>query len=161
MGPRPIRRGNCLDPVRYNQNTICFNGATSNQTWKQPRRVGKDVPQGASMGPRPIRRGNVNSGCGNARSWVSFNGATSNQTWKQTFSTLSPAPMTVLQWGHVQSDVETTPRSSPLHGGHWLQWGHVQSDVETRIEQKHLTAFLRLQWGHVQSDVETKAEAPL
>ncbi len=39
--------------------------------------------------------------------------------------------MDELQWGHVQSDVETAWWSKDITIKFWLQWGHVQSDVET------------------------------
>ena len=61
----------------------------------------------ASMGPRPIRRGNARSS-------------------SVGISTAAP-----LQWGHVQSDVETFMRLHPPFVYFMLQWGHVQSDVET------------------------------
>jgi len=85
----------------------CFNGATSNQTWKLPH-----TPKIGCKG-------------------VGFNGATSNQTWKLfegiqvviviNKASMGPRPIrrgneakkraeakkAVLQWGHVQSDVET------------------------------------------------------
>jgi len=60
-----------------------------------------------------------------------FNGATSNQTWKQVF---------------IPGKIRVRPG---------LQWGHVQSDVETEEPQSRQTKISRLQWGHVQSDVET------
>jgi len=62
---------------------------------------------------------------------MGFNGATSNRTWKR------------VQHLH------------PRRGTHWLQWGHVQSDVETRILAAVHGTVVLLQWGHVQSDVET------
>jgi len=85
----------------------------------------------------------------------------------------------VLQWGHVQSDVETCYSGLHPNTSISLQWGHVQSDVETRCmwvrrtrpmcfngatsnqtwKRSYFVVFwvaaLVLQWGHVQSDVET------
>jgi len=83
------------------------------------------------MGPRPIRRGN-------------------------TLKVAYAQRIFGLQWGHVQSDVETVDATHNKygsrgsfngatsnqtwkhffmeqvpHGAHELQWGHVQSDVET------------------------------
>ena len=61
---------------------ICFNGATSFQTWKYRKR---------------------RTTCGGTKR---FNGATSFQTWKfQCVFQLAPLPKQ-LQWGHVFSDVE-------------------------------------------------------
>jgi len=83
------------------------------------------------MGPRPIRRGNVQSAPAQAQGFV-------------------------LQWGHVQSDVETSggPRNPgadleasmgprPIRRGNYYQRRRFVSPDEA------------LQWGHVQSDVET------
>ncbi len=179
MGPRPIRRGNCmiywkthpmpmlqwghvqsdvetLYPFHLDQcSRHSFNGATSNQTWKRRCPVGIDEPVCASMGPRPIRRGN----------------------WRGCFLLIQCA--VPLQWGHVQSDVETAIESEEAASADLLQWGHVQSDVETTGNEKNQngggsfngatsnqtwkhvdkaivqTRDLWLQWGHVQSDVET------
>ena len=36
-----------------------------------------------------------------------------------------------------------------------LQWGHVFSDVETPFDEKYAFVGQMLQWGHVFSDVET------
>ena len=36
----------------------------------------------------------------------------------------------MLQWGHVQNDVEMKERINPLYRLYKLQWGHVQNDVE-------------------------------
>jgi len=94
MGPRPIRRGNGTLTLREDDKGLGFNGATSNQTWK-PQVTGLQVGlSNASMGPRPIRRGNIG-----------------------TLTVLQE--QTLLQWGHVQSDVETSTnegRRSKFYG---------------------------------------------
>ncbi len=82
------------------------------------------------MGPRPIRRGNKGMGQYVMSYWT-------------------------LQWGHVQSDVETILEYTDMGDKKQLQWGHVQSDVETGLPPTHTTGNQQLQWGHVQSDVET------
>ncbi len=89
------------------QNDNSFNGATSNRTWK-PGTQGDHVgAHGASMGPRPIGRGNI--------------------------MTADDLKIIIeLQWGHVQSDVETAIGADIVAATGKLQWGHVQSDVETR-----------------------------
>jgi len=61
----------------------------------------------------------------------------------------------MLQWGHVQSDVETGTKKAILRVVVSLQWGHVQSDVETDTRMWGSGGHRTLQWGHVQSDVET------
>ena len=86
---------------------LCFNGATSFQTWKCCARIAgviiirrlqwghvfsdveikdrqgrSETEAGASMGPRLFRRGNIPL-CRSGRfSTIGFNGATSFQTWK-------------------------------------------------------------------------------
>ena len=36
----------------------------------------------------------------------------------------------VLQWGHVQNDVEINESGESNESNAMLQWGHVQNDVE-------------------------------
>ena len=112
MEPRPIRRGNAANGISAGQLStwlqwshvqsdvetrafwiiltillFCFNGATSNQTWKRGSyEVNGEVFHVASMEPRPIRRGNA-----------------------AQLGSLQQA-VQKLQWSHVQSDVETTTR---------------------------------------------------
>ena len=62
---------------------------------------------------------------------------------------------TLLQWGHVQNDVEISPRMTSSMTRQKLQWGHVQNDVEiTRSGASAAGSASMLQWGHVQNDVE-------
>ena len=115
----------------------------------------------ASMGPRLFR-------CGNAD------------------LTVCAHTDTLLQWGHVSSDVETRlslPEQEEIYGAsmgprlfrrgnavggqgftsstYSLQWGHVSSDVETRVRSGGNARIEWLQWGHVSSDVETyRASGP-
>ena len=91
-----------------------FNGATSFQTWKRNSRA-------AYSGGR--------SG---------FNGATSFQTWKPWLARLLSGVFTLLQWGHVFSDVETNDFDYQIISDNRLQWGHVFSDVETSLPTRPL-----------------------
>ena len=106
MGPRLFRRGNAFSVPPAPPPSLCFNGATSFQTWKYPFR--HQYP------PLP----------------PCFNGATSFQTWKWVTSWAKDFFSVSLQWGHVFSDVEM---AFSIDGERWhclLQWGHVFSDVE-------------------------------
>jgi len=106
MGPRPIRRGNDYEveyvddlamlqwghvqsdvetavSTAHCSGLICFNGATSNQTWK------RDMQRVSSLVGRTLQWGHVQSDVETLKSQrrcivsYRFNGATSNQTWKR------------------------------------------------------------------------------
>src|SRR5271157_1184478 len=66
-----------------NSSACCFNGATSMKTWK---RSAADSQQ------------NQNGSC--------FNGATSMKTWKRAIERGDERAVEMLQWGHVDEDVE-------------------------------------------------------
>jgi len=156
MGPRLFRRGDdvrraearsakmlqwghvfsdveTLSSLVFCLRLLCFNGATSFQTWR---------PSAPARAPRATD--------------CSFNGATSFQTWRRNGTGGDGAVWFVLQWGHVFSDVETGTRPEFSVGlFQMLQWGHVFSDVETKIVSPQALASIKLQWGHVFSDVET------
>jgi len=87
----------------------------------------------ASMGPRPIRRGNgIDTGM------LQFPDAAS----------MGPRPIRRGNGGKIPLLILCSIE---------LQWGHVQSDVETSLVLPIYLYIIKLQWGHVQSDVETHA----
>src|SRR5262249_23020572 len=61
-----------------------FNGATSSRTWKPVEHRNDSPGHLASMEPRPLERGNIETAC------------------------LLILPVSMLQWSHVLSNVETT-----------------------------------------------------
>jgi len=112
----------------------------------------------ASMGPRPIGRGNYVVRSASRSVMACFNGATSNRTWKRPLPVSTATRCSQLQWGHVQSDVETRPLKSTTRLFWKLQWGHVQSDVETMQRLRLHTALLSFNgatsnrtWKHLPS----------
>ena len=58
-----------------------------------------------------------------------FNGATSMKTWKRE-EAKAYVRSALLQWGHVNEDVEEAGESDIGEGRLRLQWGHVNEDVE-------------------------------
>jgi len=140
----------------FRQRMLCFNGATSFQTWRL----------------RVILTMRHRSTC--------FNGATSFQTWRHIRARDSNQSDELLQWGHVFSDVETLPKMRPTE----TRWGFNgatsfqtwRRPTETRTPTSRTRASMgprlfrrgdtlcpvrggpldELQWGHVFSDVETR-----
>jgi len=61
----------------------------------------------------------------------------------------------MLQWGHVDEDVEEAGMSGYPAFSRQLQWGHVDEDVEEFMISNPIdTSLVELQWGHVDEDVE-------
>jgi len=138
MGPRPIGRGNLEFWGGANHSGMLqwghvqsdvetrwpYKGACINRIASMgPRPIGRGngsymvpatSPPGASMGPRPIGRGNAVVLNGIQLGFTRFNGATSNRTWKPVIAIAIASLLMRLQWGHVQSDVETTSTIPPL-----------------------------------------------
>ncbi len=84
----------------------------------------------ASMEPRSIERGEFSSAAKAISSRSSFNGATFNRTWREA-KKRQGARTDLLQWSHVQSNVESTGNIETIPVAHIkLQWSHVQSNVE-------------------------------
>ncbi len=82
------------------------------------------------MGPRLFRRGNVPDGQqGNHGVVASMGPRLFRRGNFYRAADVVPMPR-VLQWGHVFSDVEISPRKSASSRENGLQWGHVFSDVE-------------------------------
>ena len=100
------------DDEKTSSRIHCFNGATSFQTWKHFP-APKSIP-----------------------SSICFNGATSFQTWKPIICGGMRKVKSMLQWGHVFSDVETRQFHLRSYFVNMLQWGHVFSDVETAVAMK-------------------------
>ncbi len=116
-----------------------FNGATSMKTWKriQKRRllprplqlqwghVDEDVEERAAR-QAPPRRGRGFNGATSMKTWKSrrfdgttkthpcFNGATSMKTWKSSAELAMEFASFLLQWGHVDEDVEEGPPPGPF-----------------------------------------------
>ena len=90
------------------------------------------------MGPPPFGSGNYND----LRRDVSDNKASS---------------ISMLQWGHRLSVVETFYVPPQREREYRLQWGHRLSVVETLRKCTRLLSKLELQWGHRLSVVETIA----
>ena len=142
--------------IRHRRHRPRFNGATLSRTWKHAyRQPAERYPLPASMGPRPVERGNQEEG-----------------------SNLPQQP-TLLQWGHAQSNVETT-RATRLRTARRCFNGATLSRTWKRrgVRAGHprtsgfngatlsrtwklagayaaTTATLALQWSHAQSNVET------
>jgi len=156
MGPRPIRRGNGKCSSLMPQGGIASMGPRPIRRGNSPPPVFDDYIITASMGPRPIRRGNPWGEFDQPENLIRFNGATSNQTWKQRAFNFNRVKQLLLQWGHVQSDVETAAIWAPVRVGDSASMG------PRPIRRGNLPACRipcslgRLQWGHVQSDVETE-----
>jgi len=92
-------------------------------------------------------------------STVGFNGATSNQTWKHPRRCLDGTRSGLLQWGHVQSDVETMKKNMVPRRGSTASMGPRPIRRGNEEVQGHGRWWGSLQWGHVQSDVETTKKA--
>ena len=60
----------------------------------------------------------------------------------------------MLQWGHVDEDVEGSRAISDQRTAIRLQWGHVDEDVEEATVVTKTIMLGLLQWGHVDEDVE-------
>ncbi len=65
----------------------------------------------ASMEPRPHERGKRTFSGYNPRAKTSFNGATSSRTWKALHVLTRTLVVSVLQWSHVLTNVESRSRS--------------------------------------------------
>ena len=112
------------------------------------------------MGPRLFGRGNTNTAWMDEERWQRFNGATPFRTWKPIIHRRPRTKITLLQWGHAFSDVETLEFSRVKRRRYPLQWGHAFSDVETISNgARWYCPDVLLQWGHAFSDVETSASA--
>ena len=61
----------------------------------------------------------------------------------------------MLQWGHVQKDMESKVRIKNRPRIRRLQWGHVQKDMERTLQITVELETSGLQWGHVQKDMES------
>jgi len=96
------------------------------------------------MEPRLLRRGNPLCRQTSELLQARFNGATPSQTWKRKYTPIHEPPVTVLQWSHAFSDVETASLASRLCAIAQLQWSHAFSDVETRCpadSRNHAAGF--------------------
>ncbi len=85
MEPRSIERGELAADDELAVAFLGFNGATFNRTWR--------VPLGTPASQRPH----------------SFNGATFNRTWRDPGADQAGRGRVLLQWSHVQSNVERQP----------------------------------------------------
>ena len=62
----------------------------------------------------------------------------------------------VLQWGHVETHVETVVDDNTVSvAAGTLQWGHVETHVKTITLDEEGGGGASLQWGHVEIHVET------
>src|SRR5690242_17266235 len=61
----------------------------------------------------------------------------------------------MLQWSHVQMNVETVQAACRWALEQRLQWSHVQMNVETSVGMAFTDPVYELQWRHVQMNVET------
>ena len=106
MGPRLFRRGNEGRPASEVVQPFCFNGATSFQTWKcQFWSVTTGADLVASMGPRLFRRGNLKQDVHRLRVNQASMGPRLFRRGNKVYVADCKAG-TLLQWGHVFSDVE-------------------------------------------------------
>ena len=156
MGPPPFGDGNREWRSGYRRRRGSFNGATAFRRWK---------PHGSPRTPPRCR---------------TFNGATAFRRWKPLTVSSSWMCVTILQWGHRLSAMETclcvhpTPMCRPAFNGatafrRWkpgvldsiptqyehLQWGHRLSAMETIWINGVSYAGVSLQWGHRLSAMET------
>ena len=65
----------------------------------------------------------------------SFNGATSRRTWRVWGSMGVTLIILLLQWGHVQKDMESQAQKDTRTFVCGLQWGHVQKDMERNLDR--------------------------
>ena len=70
---------------------------------------------GASMGPRPEGHGEFERWNPPLHKYARFNGATSRRTWRVTMMLGSLGTLYLLQWGHVQKDMERRKKNDKIH----------------------------------------------
>ena len=107
------------------------------------------------MEPRPHERGNSASARSRSAS-TSFNGATSSRTWKPAPATTTPRASRGLQWSHVLTNVETTPRQQARRAANLASMEPRPHERGNPTSARAPTSCCRpLQWSHVLTNVET------
>ncbi len=114
----------------------CFNGATTNQLWKQCCSfVWQTQLHTASMEPQQISCGNSRLQSQRKINLISFNGATTNQLWK--LEPLGTSLRGALGFNGATTNqlwkLDRRPKTSDAKDG-LLQWSHNKSVVETRVD---------------------------
>ena len=139
MEPRPIERGNQLLRIQL-QIRGCHASMEPRPIERGNGESGQRLRYGAyaSMEPRPIERGNGKLDKKAQRTFTSFNGATPNRAWKRCLPSRASLSLSVLQWSHAQSSVETRATRAIDPAGLPLQWSHAQSSVETGYGSRDL-----------------------
>ena len=179
MGPRLFRRGNVPARDSALPRAVCFNGATSFQTWKYPAQVFPErippmlqwghVFSDVEMGPcRERRAPDEPLQWGHVFSDVEIQPAISDGE-SQCVASMGPRlfrrgnsicsidvlSVIMLQWGHVFSDVEISETSARIETGSGFNGATSFQTWKFRSANLHIPLFFAvLQWGHVFSDVE-------
>ena len=107
------------------------------------------------MGPRPLGRGILTLPGWPRDGGRGFNGATTSRSWNPTTGFSKLVPLTVLQWGHDLSVVESIFSSRTLDANLVASMGPRPLGRGIRWSRCGPNSSGRLQWGHDLSVVES------